>query len=55
MTYFTHSIDSATGYCTGCGQFLATLQRKTVWRGNVPTPVCAQVTGISHIVRKVSK
>lgn len=51
MQYFTHAIDGASGFCTGCGQHLSALQRSTVWRGNAPTPVCAQVTGISHLVR----
>ena len=51
-TYFTHVIDKSTYYCIGCGALLSTLQEKRNWRGNAPTPVCAQVTGISHLVRK---
>lgn len=52
MTYFTHTIDPETYFCIRCGQHLSILQSMTVWRGNIPTPVCPQVIGISHIVRK---
>jgi hypothetical protein len=52
LRFYSHRIDPATFYCTGCGQFLAVLQRKTVWRDNVPEPVCADVTAISHLVRQ---
>lgn len=54
MTYFSHELDPATFYCTGCGVHLSKLQESRDMRGKQPKPVCAQVTGISHLVRKAS-
>lgn len=51
MTYFTHTL-SPSYRCTGCGAHLAALQRATVWRKGVPTPVCARAENLTILEAK---